>query len=195
MSIAAAKTRPRSVKSPRVFQGTTASEASSSVKSPPSKDEVVAQCRQEIAADNLARGVRGTFSDLHLALMYVVDADMLAPDGVLTRMAKTLCDQGHKIEQQLTQAYPKTVGSGLLKVDGANLHEEIDYYRQERFWTNRNLPSLLESEELIRALFAFFREVVQLLRYLDSVNYAFIPTRDFPDLTVPANRYEAVIAD
>ncbi len=153
---------------------------------------------REIAADQLECALSSTFFDLHLALMYIEDAALVESVDLLHVRAVMLVRDGDKLDERIDRAYPCCHGGGashLLRGRPFTLAQEVEFYRQEKFWRQEGHDPLIASEELIRDIYRFFRAAAEFLRSIDETNDHTRHERTLPTFRACPNPYEEIIGD
>lgn len=136
------------------------------------------------------------FIGLQHVLFQVADSGLIGESHTHRGFLDRIIKQAGEIDRRLGKLYPLSdcgAAAGTRRRLCTNLLEEVDFYRQEIFWTNRSPQRLIESEEMIRNLFRLYHMVEHLLA---SIEADYPESRNGCRYRVPArpdNRYEQII--
>jgi hypothetical protein len=160
-----------------------------------SREEVKKQTAFSVANDLLERGLQSRIEDLHIILIQICDSGLLESNTSLEKFARHLSEKGERLVDRAREKYPRCfyVAREVMERDAPDLTRQVDFFRQEQFWRSEGRASLLESEELICALFSFYEEVAHFLRLLDGESGDICGLKRLPTPRFTPNRYESIL--
>lgn len=164
---------------------------------PLTETEIRNETASGLAADLLERALQGPVDLLHITLLQILDSGLVSKGDSLGLFVDKLCRDGEQLRDQLSAFYPGCSHGRAQRLmrKCQTLPDQVNLYRQEQFWLCSDPGKLMQSEELIGAVFGFYREVNFLLRSIDQKqpDYRVEDRRGAPQRT--PNPYQAIDHD
>lgn len=160
------------------------------------REQIRRETAGHLAGELLERALQGTFFDVHMTLMQIVDAELIEPGNILAESAEHLVKRGYELDECLRKQFPQCLHGGAwhLHKRVTTLQDEVDLFRQEQFWLKKGAADLLAAERLIKDVFRYFRDAEDLLIQHDAEGKMTIWRRKrVPEYT--ANPYENLLQE